>query len=851
MPRPIRRRAALAVCASLAALALAAAPAAAQEALGAWHGVLVIGPTVLRIVVRVKDDGKGGLAGELVSPDQSPRGFPLSDVKLAGDHFSFAVPMIGGSFEGQWDAAHQSWTGQLKQGASLSLILAKGELPAPVAPAPSASAAAKPAPATPATAPGARPAAGHTVEGIAVTGQSPSAIRTDIDRRSYDITKDLQTQTGSVADALRNVPSVEVDVQGNVSLRGDPNVTILIDGKPSSLFNGPGRGQVLQNLPANAFERVEVMTNPSAAFRPDGSAGIINLIPKSARSIGTSGTARVNLSNDGRATAGLSGFSVSKKLTLSGDATYAHDLQAVTQSDHRSTPDPATPGEVLDSSQDLHSAADVDALIGRVAVDYDPDAKTRLSGDLHGTFIDVKSHGLALFTGEAPGDLAESFSRPNVTTVTRDDFGGSGTWRRKFAGDEHDLSVNFSQEHTTNDTDQKDTTASATPVLPSFSEDIRAESTQDVSHLKVDYQAPLSGGAKLKLGYELQVDLDDFDNSGNRGATVASETPDPTLIDRFRFNQAVNGVYATYQRPIGDLTVLAGLRVEDTRIDLSDLTSRIKASSDDTHLYPSLHLAYKLSDTQQLTASFSERIQRPQPNDYNPFRVFVDPFNFRAGNPDLKPQQTYSYEAAYQYRAGAAIYLATAYFRDNQRGVTDIVQNLGSGVLLTTKENLASSRSGGLELVASGKVSSTLTVNASTNLGWTEIDASDLGFAGTRSAFTPSARAVANWQVTAKDMLQLQGVLTGKRLTPQGYHEPTSLVNLGYRHKFNDDWSFFAVGRDVLNSLGDTLVIDTPALKDRVVTHVHVQALFVGLTYSFGGGRRRDPGFEYGATPPT
>jgi outer membrane receptor protein involved in Fe transport len=840
MPRPMRRRV-LTACTSILALALAASPAAAQEVVGPWHGVLVIGANVLRVIVRVKEDGKGGYAGELVSPDQSPRGIPLSDVKLEGDHFSFAVPMIGGGFDARWDAAHQSWTGQFKQGATIPLILAKGDLPA--APPLGAQAAASPATVKPAT--------GHTVEGIAVTAQAPDAVRTDIDRRSYDITHDLQTQTGSVADALRNVPSVEVDVQGNVSLRGDPNVTIMIDGKPSSLFSGPARGQVLQQLPASAFERVEVMTNPSAAFRPDGSAGIINLIPKSARSIGDSGTARVNLSDDGRGTVGLSGFSVSKKVTLSGDATFGHDIQTVTLSDHRSTPDPTTAGGVLDSSQDTRTAGDVDVWVGRAAIDYDPDAMTRLSADLHGTFIGLKSRDTSLFAGDAPGGLAEGFDRAGVTNLTRDDFGGSGTWRRKFAGDDHNLTVSLTQERTTSDTDRRDTTNSSTPVLPTLSEDIRADTTQDVSHLKVDYTRPLSDGAKLKLGYELQVDLDDFDNSGQRGATIAAEVPDPTLFDQFRFNQAVNGVYATYQRPFGGLTVLAGLRIEDTQIDLNDLTSRIKASSDDTHLYPSLHLAYKLSDTQQLTASFSERIQRPQPSDYNPFRVFVDPFNFRAGNPDLRPQETYSYEAAYQYRSGAAIYLATAYFRDNQRGVTDIVQNLGGGVLLTTKENLANSRSGGLELVASGKVTSTLTVNASTNLGWTEIDASDLGFTGRQSAFTPSARAVANWQATAKDLVQLQGVLTGKRLTPQGYHEPTTLVNLGYRHKFNDDWSFFAVGRDVLNSLGDTLVIDTPALKDRVVTHAHIQALFVGLAYSFGGGRRRDPGFDYGATPPT
>ena len=835
MPRPMRRQI-LAACASIGALSLAATPAAAQEVIGPWHGVLVIGANVLRVVVRVKEDGKGGYAGELVSPDQSPRGIPIADVKLDGDHFTFSVPMIGGAFDAHWDTGHQSWAGQFKQGAAVPLILAKGDLPAQTT-----------APATAAPSPP-KPAAGHTVEGIAVTAQSPEAVRTDIDRRSYDITKDLQTQTGSVADALRNVPSVEVDVQGNVSLRGDPNVTIMIDGKPSSLFSGPSRGQVLQNLPANAFERVEVMTNPSAAFRPDGSAGIINLIPKSARAIGTSGTARVNLSGDNRDTLGVSAFSVSKKVTLSGDATYGHDIQNATQTDRRSTPDPTT-GGILDSAQNTRTAGNVDVWVGRAAIDYDPDAKTRFSGDLHGTFIDLKTNDTSLFTGDASGGLAEGFGRTGVTSFSRDNFGGSGTWRRKFAGDDHELVATVTQERTTTDTDRRDTLASTTPVLPSLSEDIRAEATQDVSRLKLDYTKPLEGGAKLKLGYELQVDLDDFDNSGQRGSTVASEAPDPTLFDQFRFNQAVNGVYATYQRPFGDLTVLAGLRIEDTRIDLNDLTSHIKASSGDTRPYPSLHLAYKLSDTQQLTASVSERIQRPQPTDYNPFRVYIDPFNYRAGNPDLKPQQTWSYEAAYQYRSGAALYLCTLYYRDNDRGVTDVVENLGGGVLLTTKENLSHSRSGGLELVASGKITSTVTVNASTNLGWTEIDASDLGFTGRQSAFTPSARGVVNWQATPKDLLQVQGVLTGKRLTPQGYHEPTGLVNLGYRHKFNNDWSFFAVGRDVLNSLGDTLVIDTPTLKDRMVTHAHMQALFVGVAYSFGGGRRRDPGFDYGATP--
>src|SRR3569623_1443420 len=131
-----------------------------------------------------------------------------------------------------------------------------------------------------------------TVGEVVVTGQAP-AVQTSIDRRSYSVSGDLQAQTGSISDALRNVPSVEVDVQGNVSLRGDPNVTILVDGKPSSLFQGDNKAQALQSLPADSIERVEVITNPSAEFRADGTAGVINLISKKAKGVGRTGSVRL------------------------------------------------------------------------------------------------------------------------------------------------------------------------------------------------------------------------------------------------------------------------------------------------------------------------------------------------------------------------------------------------------------------------------------------------------------------------------------------------------------------------------------------------------------------------------
>jgi len=822
---------------ALAFAAAAAAPglAQAQEAPGAWHGVLIAGTAILRVVVKVTAGADGKLAGEFFSIDQSPRGFALSDVKAAGGSLSFSLPQISGSFEGKWDAARGAWVGTWKQGpVSLPLTLAKGGFPAEapkVAAPPPPAARAKPPP-------------GKTVEGLTVQGQAQTGTRIDIDRRSYDITKDLQAQTGLIADALRNIPSVQVDVQGNVSLRGDPSVTIMIDGKPSSLFKGPSRGTVLQNLPANAFERVEVMTNPSAAFRPDGTGGIINLIPKKARQLGRAGSLRAAVGGTDKYQMNLNLSQVGKKLTLSGDASWAHEKQEVDITDHRSSLDPKS-GDFLASTQATALTQTVDVLIGRAAFDYDPDAKTRISGELRGTVIHLDGSDATDFTSQAPVTLAPiGFTRDGKIRLQRNNLAANGSWRRKFGSDpDHELVVDLTQEHNTDRLDRDDFLAGH--GLPDRAESLRSNTDADQSHVKVDYTRPFADDAKLKTGYELEYDASRFDNFGETGLTEAAEAPDPTLIDAFRFDQAINGIYATYQRPFGKLTVLGGLRLEDTRIDLRDDTTGFRGSNDFTRWYPSLHLAWKLDDARQLTASYSERIARPQPSDYNPFHVFQSPFTFSAGNPDLKPQITHSFELGYQLKKGFSYYLATLYWRQNEKGVTDVVQDIGGGVFLTTKQNLSSSRNGGLELVAASRLGSKWSYQVSGDAFWNEIDASALGFPDKRSDWTLSARGSLTYRPTPKDTFQLVGNLSAKRLTPQGFHEPFSGLFAGYRHQFNKDWSVAISAR---GSLKDTLVIDTPTLHDRMETRANLRAVFVSLTYSFGRGPRKDTGIDYGTT---
>jgi len=701
---------------------------------------------------------------------------------------------------------------------------------------------AQPAPARPATEPP------KAVEGLTVRGQSQS-LRTDIDRRSYDLGKDLQAQTGSIADALRNVPSVDVDVQGNVSLRGDPNVTIMIDGKPSSLFSGPARAQILQQLPANGFERVEVLTNPSAAFSPNGAAGIINLISKKTRQPGRGGSARIVTGGADRSQGGVNLSSVGRKLTLSGDLMGVREVQSVTNDDRRSTFDPLS-GRLLDSDQLLARRQTVELLNGRAAFDYDLSARTRISGELRGNALSVDADDETHFAGLAPGGLG---SRGFVTNADdrfqQDTLTANASLRRKFGTDpDHELVLDATQERTTNSRRRRRDTSAFGPGLADRVDDIRSDTSGDQTRLKADFTRPFASGVRLKAGYELQYDRNDFDNFGLTGVDAAQLAPDPGLIDRFRFRRTINSGYVTWQQPVGSgWTLLGGLRAENTRIDLRDAVTGFSGSNDDTRLYPSLHLTWKRSAAEQITASYSERIQRPQPSDYNPFPLFVNPLTFQAGNPNLQPQETHSFELGWQHRKGLAYYLATLYWRQNDKGVTDVVRDVGGGVLVSTKANLAESRNGGVELVANGRLWSRLNYNLSGNAYWTELEAAQLGFPNQRSGWTLAGRGSITWQITAKDQLQLSGNLTGKRLTPQGYREPLGLLFVGYRRKLNADWSVYVTGRDLLNSYKDVLVIDTPQLNQRVETRVKLRAVLVGVTYTFGSGQgRRAPGMDLG-----
>lgn len=212
---------------------------------------------------------------------------------------------------------------------------------------------------------------------IVVTGQVPGAEST-IDRKSYTISKDLQSAGGSATDVLQNIPAVDVDAQGNVSLRGDSSVQILIDGKPSTTMTSANRGDALEQFPANTIDRIEVITNPSAAYKPEGSGGIINIITRKDRKPGLTASASANAGTDGRFN--LAGNATYRRGPLSANVslTLHRDERWRPFTDRRAEIDPTT-GQATRSTQDSVFHGPKLSRIISGGIDYDIGAHDTLS----------------------------------------------------------------------------------------------------------------------------------------------------------------------------------------------------------------------------------------------------------------------------------------------------------------------------------------------------------------------------------------------------------------------------------------------------------------------------------------
>jgi len=684
------------------------------------------------------------------------------------------------------------------------------------------------------------------VQPLTVTAKA-SDVRRYIDRRSYSLTKDVQAASGSLADALRNIPSVDVDPRGNLSVRGDSHVTILVDGQPSALFQGANPADMLKELPADQFERVEVITNPSAAYKPDGSGGVINLIRKKSHSTKPTGAIKASVDPAGRYSASINGNVTLDKLTLSGGGGFRHDLYNVDAQTVSQLTDPSS-GQTAQTTSTAHARPAYTTRDLHAAVDDDLNAKTRLSANISYFGYDLGQPQTDLYRSTATaGVLAQDYgSAGDIGTNGSGVFGGA-SYRRQFSGDDHNLVVSLSYSDFTKVNLNRQTLSYTLPAQPNLFQNLDSTNTNGTAELKAEYKAPMPGQGRLDTGYDLEFDSNTLDHDGLLGLDPGSAVGQPGLSDRFRADQTINALFVTYQQPIGRFDIQPGLRLEAATLETDQQLIGAKTTQTYLDAYPTLHLGYKLDDHTQLTLSYSRRVQRPSLEQLDPFRVYYSPLSFSQGDLNLKPSLTDSYEAGYEYTEKSNDYLLTLYYRDHRDVATTLTENLGGGAILSTAAEIGEQRDAGGEAVVSQQILKTLALKLTADVFWSQLSDPDPGLMSYRSGVVEQGHGTLNWDATKNDFLQFGAYVTGPSVTAQGVTSGYIYLNIGYRHKFTDRLALEVITTDPTGSYRTASSLNAPGLSQSTRVSYGFRTVSVGFTYALGGaGKSGGKDFDFG-----
>ncbi len=369
----------------------------------------------------------------------------------------------------------------------------------------------------------------------------------------------------------------------------------------------------------------------------------------------------------------------------------------------------------------------------------------------------------------------------------------------------------------------------------------------DIVDFTGDYERPVDQGI-VKLGFKYASNVNRFD-------TVYLDIEPVTGLavsnagrsNRFKVDESNLAVYGSYQRRLNQSWgVLGGMRIEHTGLEVHQISSGIDAENSYTNFIPSFFVNYTASETASIRLSYAHRIRRPNGNDLNPFVIYRDEFNVSAGNPKLHPSQSDSLELSYETKFGVVDTNLRAYYRKEKDIIAERSYFISDTVLLTTRDNGGTNRSGGLEFSLNGKLTPKLSFNTSGNLAQTEQLVYDLGnIPVLRSTNALTLRARVNYQVTAQNHVQFSVNTQGRTLTGQGYRDPVTTANLSLRHTLTPQLALVMNVNDMFDSNKTATHIDRALLKETSERRFDGRILYIGLSYRIGGvnsGPGRQPG---------
>ena len=465
-----------------------------------------------------------------------------------------------------------------------------------------------------------------------------TTVEIRLDKKIYNVGKDLTVSGGNVSDVLDNVPSVSVDAEGNVALRGNDNVRILINGKPSGLV-GLNSTEALRQLPADAIEKVEVITSPSARYEAEGTAGILNIILRRSKLLGLNGSITTNVGHPNAA--GISGninfrtgnvniFNTSSYRYQESIGRWYNDVKYF----DINTPD-------LDEKRDWTDTRK--GLTTNTGIEWYINDSASLTSSV--VYRDNSSENNSINKLVQFNKINNTLSESERRDPEQEDdktIQYSLNFTKNFEASDHKLTFDFQYE------DSKEDQNSLISVDGVDTEMVAALEDQTNILLQSDYVLPIGEMSQIELGYrgDFTTKSTDFEVAlldTSSGDFVINND----LTNLFNFKQYNTAVYSQFGSKIDKFSFLLGLRYESTRITLDQPTTGDFSKKKINGLFPTVNLNYELSDSQSFTIGYNRRIRRPRGFMLNPFPSRSSITNVFQGNPDLNPTFASTFELGY------------------------------------------------------------------------------------------------------------------------------------------------------------------------------------------------------------
>ncbi len=531
----------------------------------------------------------------------------------------------------------------------------------------------------------------EALEAVEVVAER-STVDLKLDKKVFNVGKDLLSQNGSLVQILENVPSVAVDLDGGVSLRGNANVTVLINGKPSVLVANNG----LDQIPAQQIERIEVVTNPSSRYQAAGTAGIINVIMKKNKIGGFSGS--LSMSNSIRADFNTNASLNYKanKFNVFSTLGYRFVDNKMTEQVHQNS---LVNGNtvILDQSSDIYRNSKVSNIY--VGLDYFLNDKNTFTAAYYKVLIDRNnkvSYDYNYF--DALGVLDSTVVRGEKYYEPMDHNQLELNYAKTFDKEGKKLTIDFQYDFWDDDENETFVTQKTAPteLAEALSRTRDIESSKDYL-LQLDFVNPINENSTFETGLrgETRVITSDYKAETFDGNNWQIFNGIENELD---YEENIGGIYAQYAGKSNKLSYQFGLRTEFTKISITDTNNEFKNTKEYTKLFPTAHLTYAFSDKTNMQLSYSRRINRPSFWHLNPFGGLAQLNTIRQGNPDMDPALTNSLEVGFLTRIGKLRINPSIYYQNTDDPFQFITERNADDILVTKPINIDTENRIGFEL---------------------------------------------------------------------------------------------------------------------------------------------------------